>query len=79
MEQVTTVPLTQQNSDPYPGLTLDQAREKLRTLLSNEEANAWDIGDLLNAVEKRGLPRSKGFGKTRPWLSPPSRRERRWT
>ena len=68
MEQVTTVPLTQQNIDLYPGLTLDGARDRMRDLLSNEERNAWDIGDLLNAIEKRGLPRSKGFGKTKAWL-----------
>jgi hypothetical protein len=68
MEQVTTVALTQQNPDPYPSLTLEHARERIRRLLSNEESNAWDIGDLLNAIEKRGLARSKGFGKTKAWL-----------
>ncbi len=68
MEQVTTVPLTQQNSDRYLSLTLDQARERIRMLLSNEECNAWDIGDLLNEIEKQGLARTKGYGKTRAWL-----------
>jgi hypothetical protein len=68
MEPVTNVPLTLQNIDPYPSLTLEEARERIRTLLSNEESNAWDLGDLLNAIEKRGLARSKGYGKTRTWL-----------
>ena len=68
MEQEATVALTQQNTDPNQSLTLEQARDRIRTLLSNCESNAWDIGDLLNAVEKRGLARSKGYGKTRKWL-----------
>jgi len=68
MERVITVPLAQQNVDLYPGLTLDEARKKMRDLLSNEERNAWDIGDLLNTIEKRGLARTKGYGKTRQWL-----------
>ncbi len=68
MEQVTTVALTQQNTDPNASLTLEQARERIRTLLSHGESNAWDIGDLLNTIEKRGLARSEGYGKTRRWL-----------
>jgi hypothetical protein len=68
MEQVTTVALTQQSIDPNESLTLAQARERMRTLLSHCESNAWDIGDLLNTVEKRGLARSEGYGKTRKWL-----------
>ncbi len=68
MEQVTTVPLMQQDTDRYPSLTLEEARERIRRLLSNEESNAWDIGDLLNTIEKRGLARTKGFGKTSKWL-----------
>ncbi len=67
MEQVT-VALTQQNTDPNPSLTLEQARQRIRTLLSHGESNAWDIGDLLNTIEKRGLARSAGYGKTRRWL-----------
>lgn len=68
MERVITVPLAQQNVDLYPGLTLDEARKRMRDLLSNEESNAWDIGDLLNAIERRGLARSAGFGKTKAWV-----------
>jgi hypothetical protein len=49
-------------------LTLEQAKEKLERLLAEAESNAWEIGDLLNTVEKQGLARSKGFGKTRTWL-----------
>jgi hypothetical protein len=68
MEPVITVASQPQNSDPYESLTLDQARERIRMLLSNEESNAWDIGDLLNAIERRGLARTAGFGKTKAWL-----------
>src|SRR5260370_10982289 len=68
MEKETTVALTQQNTDPNPSLTLEQAEERIRTLLSQGESNAWDIGDLLNSVERDGLARSKGYGKTRTWL-----------
>ena len=69
MVQIADVALPQQNTDPYLSLTLEQARERIRTLLSDGESNAWDIGDLLNAVEKRGLARSGGYGKTRRWLA----------
>jgi hypothetical protein len=63
MEPVITVASKPQNIDPYESLTLDQARERIRMLLSNEESNAWDIGDLLNAIERgggwRALPASE--------------------
>ncbi len=68
MEQVNAVPFTEQNTDPYPSLTLAQAGKRIRELLLNAEFNAWDIGDLLNTVEKRGLARSEGYGKTKRWL-----------
>src|SRR5216683_3857365 len=68
MEQVNAVPFTEQNTDPYPSLTLAQAGKRIRELLLNAEFNAWDIGDLLNTIEKRGLARSEGYGKTRRWL-----------
>jgi hypothetical protein len=37
-------------------------------LLAEGESNAWEIGDLLNTVEKRGLARRAGYGKTRSWV-----------
>ncbi len=68
MEQVTTISLAQQNVDPNDPLTLDQAKERIRALLANIESNAWDLGDVLNKIEKRGLALSNGYGQTRPWL-----------
>jgi hypothetical protein len=68
MEQVTNISLAQQNVDPNDPLTLEQAKERIRALLTNIESNAWDLGDVLNKVEKRGLAFSGGYGKTRTWL-----------
>src|SRR5262244_3563122 len=51
-----------------PPLTLELAKERLRILLRQREENAWEIGDLLNAVEIQGLARREGYGKTRTWL-----------
>jgi len=69
MEQVTSIPLSQQEVSTNPSLTLEQAREKMVGLLSEGESNAWEIGDLLNTVEKQGLARRAGYGKTRSWLA----------
>ena len=68
MEQVTTISLAQQNVDPNDPLTLEQAKERIRALLTNIQSNAWDLGDVLNKMEKRGLALSNGYGKTRAWL-----------
>jgi hypothetical protein len=68
MEQVTTISLAQQNLDPNDPLTLEQAKERIRALLANIESNAWDLGDVLNKIERRGLAFSNGYGKTRSWL-----------
>jgi len=68
MEQVAVIPLTQQEADPKPSFTLEQAREQIRSLMREAESNAWEIGDLLNRIEKSGIARSKGYGKTRSWL-----------
>ena len=56
------------DTDCNATLTLDQAKEKLRRLLSEGESNAWEIGDLLNAIENRALARSAGYRRTRTWL-----------
>jgi hypothetical protein len=69
MEQVASIPLNQQDGSTNPSLTLEQARERMVGLLSEGESNAWEIGDLLNAVEKQGLARRAGYGKTRSWLA----------
>jgi len=69
MEQVISIPLSQQEVSTNPSLTLEQAREKMVGLLSEGESNAWEIGDLLNTVEKQGLARRAGYGKTRSWLA----------
>jgi len=68
MEQVNVIPMTQQDVATQPPLTLKKARERMIQLLSEAESNAWEIGDLLNQVEKQGLARSEGYGKTRNWL-----------
>jgi len=68
MEQVNVIPMTQQEVATQPPLTLEKARERMIHLLSEAETNAWEIGDLLNQVEKQGLARSRGYGKTRTWL-----------
>jgi len=68
MEQVTTISSAQQNIDPNDPLTLEQAKARVLELLKNIESNAWDLGDVLNKVEKRGLAFSAGYGKTRSWL-----------
>src|SRR5258708_37016109 len=69
MEQVPSIPLSQQEVSTNPSLTLEQARDKMVGLLSEGESNAWEIGDLLNTVEKQGLARRAGYGKTRSWLA----------
>ena len=66
MEQVSVVSLPQ--TPPQSPLTLEQAKEELCSLLRESEANAWEIGDLLNRIERSGLARSKGYGKTRSWI-----------
>jgi len=68
MEQVNTISLAQQDVDPNDPLTLEQAKERIRALLTNIESNAWDLGDVLNKIERRGLAHSNGYGKTRSWL-----------
>jgi hypothetical protein len=68
MEQVNTISVAQQDVDPNDPLTLEQAKERIRALLTNIESNGWDIGDVLNKMENRGLAFSAGFGKTRTWL-----------
>ena len=68
MEQVNTISLAQQNVDPNDPLTLEQAKERIRALLTNIESNGWDLGDVLNKIERRGLAFSNGYGKTRSWL-----------
>ncbi len=68
MEQVTTISLAQQNIDPNDPLTLEQAKERIRALLANIESNAWDLGDVLNKIERRGLAFTNGYGKTKTWL-----------
>jgi hypothetical protein len=68
MDQATIIPLSQEENILNELLTLEQARKKLVKLLARAEANAWDVGDLLNSIENRGLVRSEGFGKTRTWL-----------
>jgi len=68
MEQVTNISLAQQSVDLNDPLTLEQAKERIRALLANIESNAWDLGDVLNKMERRGLAFSAGFGKTRAWL-----------
>jgi len=67
MEQVSTVQPVQEVG-PKPPFTLKQAREELRSLLRAGEENAWDIGDLLNRIERSGLVQAEGFGKTKSWL-----------
>ena len=44
-------------------LTLEQAKEKLERLLAEAESNAWEIGDLLNTVEKQGLAKTSSAGE----------------
>lgn len=68
MEQVTASPVVQHEASPETSFTLEQAKEELRALIRNAEANAWEIGDLLNRVERSGLVRSKGYGHTRSWV-----------
>jgi hypothetical protein len=63
MDRAASVPVTQSEANPNATITLDQAREKLRALLLDSETNGWEIGDLLNWIEKRGLVRSEGYGK----------------
>ena len=58
----------QQQITENPPLTLKEAEERLRALLAEYEANAWEIGDLLNRVEREGLARREGYGMTRSWL-----------
>ena len=69
MEQVTSIPLSQQEVSTNPSLSLEQARERMLGLLSEAESNAWEIGDLLNTIENQGLARRAGYGKTRSWLA----------
>ncbi len=68
MEAVSVVAPVQQVIDPNDPLTLEKAEQRLSTLLSQAELNAWDIGDLLNKVERRGLARAS-YGKTRSWVT----------
>src|SRR5216683_4937716 len=68
MEAVSVVAPVQQVVDPNDPLTLDEAEKRLTTLLSQAESNAWDVGDLLNKVERRGLARAS-YGKTRSWVT----------
>jgi hypothetical protein len=68
MDQVATLQEVQSNTNPNATINLEEAREKIRTLLAKSESNAWEIGDLLNWIERRGLVLSKGYGKTRTWL-----------
>src|SRR5262249_5917545 len=68
MEPVTINPLSQKENIPNESLTLEQAEEKMNDLLLRRESNAWEIGDLLNTIERRGLAQSQGYGKTRAWL-----------
>ena len=49
-------------------LTLEHARERLRFLLAGGERNAWEIGDLLNKIEKSGLVQEAAYKRTRTWL-----------
>jgi len=68
MEAVNNLAMTQQDGSTNKSLTLEQAQERLVQLLREAEANAWEIGDLLNQVENQGLARREGFGKTKTWL-----------
>src|SRR5258708_11487991 len=68
MEAVSVVAPVQQVIDPNDPLTLEKAEQRLSTLLSQAESNAWNIGDLLNKVERRGLARAS-YGKTRSWVT----------
>jgi hypothetical protein len=65
MEQVTTIPLSQQDVSTNPSLSLEQARETMVGLLSEAESNAWEIGDLLNTIENLGLARRSGSGRAK--------------
>ncbi len=68
MEAVSVVAPMQQVVDPNDPLTLEEAEQRLNALLSQAELNAWDVGDLLNKVERRGLARAT-FGKTTSWVT----------
>src|SRR6202158_3755894 len=68
MEAVSVVAPVQQVIDPNDPLTLEEAEQRLNALLSKAELNAWDVGDLLNKVERRGLARAS-FGKTKSWVT----------
>ena len=58
----------EQTHDAGTTLTLEYARERLRVLLAGGERNAWEIGDLLNRIEKSGLVLATGYRRTRTWL-----------
>lgn len=68
MEAVSVVAPVQQVVDPNDPLTLEDAEKRLSALLSQAELNAWDLGDLLNKIERRGLARAS-FGKTKSWMT----------
>jgi hypothetical protein len=68
MEQVTAIPLVQHEAGPKTSFTLQQAKEDLRSLIRDEEANAWEIGNLLNRIEKSGLVQTEGYGQTKSWV-----------
>jgi hypothetical protein len=68
MAQETPIPLAEEHRDPDASLTLESARERLRLLLPGGERNAWEIGHLLNTIEKSGLVGTKGYKKTKSWL-----------
>ena len=61
---------TQDHENQYPEmtLTLEHARERLRFLLAGGERNAWEIGNLLNRIEKSGLVQKAGYKRARTWL-----------
>ena len=64
MEQVATVPLAQQNAKA----SLEQAAERIRALLLDDESDPWELGDLLNSIAKRDLARQAGYRSIRAWL-----------
>ena len=73
MEQAATVPLVQQNANAsstpeQTAETPEQAAERIRALLLDDESDPWELGDLLNTIAKRDLARKAGYRSTRAWL-----------
>lgn len=68
MEAVNIEAPVQQISDPNDPLTLEEPEQRLNALLLQAELNAWDLGDLLNKIERRGLARAR-YGKTKTWMA----------